>query len=194
MRADGSMTYVASYYEILGIPQALRDDPNVSVKTIRNGYKRALLQNHPDKTLVSQKAAATSSGTVVQYSIDQISKAYSTLSNPKLRAEYDKQLKLETATSHIGERYHTGVEVADLDDLQVDEVNGTWYRSCRCGDERGYLVTEQDLEEAEADGELNVGCNRCSLWLKVLFGVIEEEEEEEEESHEGSKVDANTSN
>ncbi|RFU24429.1 hypothetical protein B7463_g11910, partial [Scytalidium lignicola] len=172
------MTYVPSYYEILGIPQALRDDSNGSVKTIRSAYRRALLHNHPDKSQVSQRAAATSSK-VVHYSIDQISQAYATLSNPKLRAEYDKQLRLQTVRSHIGERYHTGVEIADLDDLDVDEANGIWYRSCRCGDERGYLITEQDLEETAADGELNVGCNRCSLWLKVLFGVMEEEGEEE---------------
>ncbi|KAH8812591.1 diphthamide biosynthesis protein-like protein 4 [Xylogone sp. PMI_703] len=177
------MTPTISYYEILGIPQALYGDSNVSVKTIRSAYRRALLHNHPDKAQVSQRPTATSRN-VARYSIDQISQAYTTLSNPKLRAEYDTQLKLQTATSHIGEKYHTGVEVADLDDLEVDEANGTWYRSCRCGDDRGYLITEQDLEEAAADGELDVGCNRCSLWLKVLFGVIEEDGEEEESKKE----------
>jgi len=37
------------------------------------------------------------------------------------------------------------------------------------------LIRETDLEEAADDGELNVGCNGCSLWLKVLFGIIEED-------------------
>jgi hypothetical protein len=34
---------------------------------------------------------------------------------------------------------------------------------------------ESDLEEATEDGEISVGCRGCSLWLKVLFGVMEEE-------------------
>lgn len=73
--------------------------------------------------------------------------------------------------------FRTGIETVDLDDLEVDEAQGIWYRSCRCGDERGFLIKEADLEEAAEDGEVSVGCRGCSLWLKVLFGVVEDDAE-----------------
>ena len=62
-----------------------------------------------------------------------------------------------------------------MEDLEYEEAQGTpvWYRICRCGDDRGFLIREQDLEEAEDDGEICVGCRGCSLWLKVLFAVVE---------------------
>jgi diphthamide biosynthesis protein 4 len=63
----------------------------------------------------------------------------------------------------------------DLDDLVYDEAEVTWHRSCRCGDDRGFLIRETDLEEASDIGELHVGCKGCSLWLRVLFGVVEED-------------------
>jgi diphthamide biosynthesis protein 4 len=170
------MTYMPSYYEVLGLPEALRDDPNLSAQSIRNAYRRALLQNHPDK--VTQPAVKGAN-----FSIDQISEAFSTLSERKSRAEYDKGLKEKAAQYEREpkgrEVFRTGIETVDLDDLDTDEVQGIWYRSCRCGDERGFLIRESDLEETAEDGEISVGCRGCSLWLKVLFGAMEEEAPEE---------------
>jgi diphthamide biosynthesis protein 4 len=37
-------------------------------------------------------------------------------------------------------------------------------------------VREEDLEDAGEEGEVVVGCRGCSLWLRVLFGVVEEED------------------
>jgi len=164
------MTYIPTYYEVLGLPEAFRDDPSLSAQTIRNAYRRALLQNHPDKSTNSNAKAAN-------FSIDQISGAFSVLSDRKSRAEYDKELKHKAA--HDGRRvkgevFRTGIETVDLDDIETDDTQGIWYRSCRCGDERGFLMRETDLEEAAEDGEISVGCRGCSLWLKVLFGVIED--------------------
>ncbi|KAE9381673.1 diphthamide biosynthesis protein-like protein 4 [Stipitochalara longipes BDJ] len=161
-----------TYYEVLGLPDALREDPDLTAHTIRNAYRRALLQNHPDKaTQHAVKAAA--------FSIDQISEAFSTLSDRKSRAEYDRGLKQKAAQHERGVKgrdvFRTGIETVDLDDLETDEVHGIWYRSCRCGDDRGFLIKESDLEEAAEDGEISVGCRGCSLWLRVLFGVMEEE-------------------
>jgi hypothetical protein len=61
--------------------------------------------------------------------------------------------------------------------MNYDEMGETWFKSCRCGDERGFQVREADLEEASDIGELHIGCRGCSLWLKVLFGVVEEKAE-----------------
>lgn len=68
----------------------------------------------------------------------------------------------------------------------VDEGEGVWYLGCRCGEERGYVVREGDLERVEGLGEreIVVGCCGCSLWVRVGFGVVEGgDDEEEEEAH-----------
>lgn len=69
--------------------------------------------------------------------------------------------------------FRTGVESVDLDDLNYDENSATWSRSCRCGNEKGFMFGESDLEEASEVGELVVGCSDCSLWLRVYFAVLE---------------------
>lgn len=157
---------MATHYEILGLPESLRQAALIPAQTLRGAYKRALLKNHPDKALQTKQA---------KYSIDQISEAFSVLSKPATRDEYDKVLKAKGGEVEGREVFRTGVEIVDLDDLEVDEARGEWYRSCRCGDNRGFLIVESDLEEAADEGELSVGCRGCSLWLKVLFGVMEED-------------------
>ncbi|TGO18096.1 hypothetical protein BTUL_0012g00400 [Botrytis tulipae] len=171
------MTCTSTYYEILDIPSSLQNATHIPVATLRSAYRRALLRNHPDKSQ-SQEQGHTNRPQSL-YTIDQISVAFSHLSDSKLRAQYDKELRLQNrsingAGQKEGGVFRTGVEVVDLDDLNVEEENGIWYRSCRCGDDRGFLIREQDLEEAAEDGEISVGCKGCSLWLKVLFGVMED--------------------
>lgn len=82
----------------------------------------------------------------------------------------------------------------DLDDLDSDESAATgettWFKPCRCGNERGFVFGEADLEEAGDLGELIVGCQDCSLWLRVCFAIVEEEEEEEEQDKDGDEKDA----
>jgi diphthamide biosynthesis protein 4 len=48
-----------------------------------------------------------------------------------------------------------------------------WTRACRCGMEKGYTILEEELEDAEqrGEGEVLVGCEGCSLWVRVGFGV-----------------------
>lgn len=99
------------------------------------------------------------------------------LSVPKKRAQYDIELKLQSSAEDQGQgkqTFKTGIEIADLDDLGYDEAENVWYKGCRCGDERGFLIREADLEEVADEGELGVGCRGCSLWLKVLFGVADD--------------------
>lgn len=175
------MTYTSTHYEILGLPEAIRNESHIPAQTLKSAYRRALLQNHPDKSQTQNKAPSPSCTGVSTYSIDQISEAFRILSNSRSRATYDKELKLQRENSNTeggkggqGQAFRTGVETVDLDDLEVDDDQNIWYRSCRCGDECGFLIAETDLEEAADDGEVNVGCRGCSLWLKVQFGVIEE--------------------
>ncbi|KAK4220105.1 hypothetical protein QBC37DRAFT_1606 [Rhypophila decipiens] len=188
-----------------------------SNQLIKRAYRRALLSHHPDKQQKHPQAtksfpqrAKSSSETdsEYKYTIDQISQAYAILSSPSQRATYDRQLKLlhlnQTTTNGssqdgtpttIYEVSKTGIENVDLDDLEFEqqqEDEGSeetkWYRPCRCGNPRGYLFAESDLEEASDLGELMVGCADCSLWLRVHFAVLEEEEEEEENSGKDEEV------
>lgn len=76
----------------------------------------------------------------------------------------------------------TSAEQGNDEEMEVEveiERNGQmeWTRACRCGDERGYVILEEELEDAEGrgEGEVLVGCGGCSLWVRVGFGVEEEE-------------------
>ncbi|KAM0690357.1 hypothetical protein Q7P36_009124 [Cladosporium allicinum] len=130
--------------------------------------------------------------------IDSIALAYKILSSPALKAEYDLALQTSKRSRNNNNNnnpnsnpdfsdsdeeeesdkiFRTGLETIDLDDLEFVEESSsgkeeeTWTRSCRCGDDGGFVVTEKELEANAEDGEVIVGCRGCSLWLRVLFGV-----------------------
>lgn len=182
------------YYQILGIRFAT-SSAALSKQQIKLAYHKALLRHHPDKAgAVTQDETTKGSAhdsissrwtdeTAGQrtYTIDEITTAYKTLSDPTLRSEYDRTLRLDrlkaAGREKTGDVFHTGLEIVDLEDLACDEDGEDgpcWYRDCRCGDERGFLVREEDLEREADHGEIVVGCRGCSLWLKVLFAVEEE--------------------
>ncbi|OKL56542.1 Diphthamide biosynthesis protein 4 [Talaromyces atroroseus] len=184
-----------NYYQILNIPFSNNNSPTVvSKQQLKNAYHKALLKYHPDKagtaTAKAAPVSSSSSRTNAVYTVDDITDAYKVLSDPVLRAEYDREWILRRSGNDdkdAGEvAFHTGLEVVDLEDMgyQDDGHEGSssyWYRGCRCGDEKGFIVTEDELETEAQHGEILVGCRGCSLWMKVLFAVAGEEEEEEEE-------------
>lgn len=170
------------HYTILNLP--FTDSPNsiLSKQKIKLAYHKALLKHHPDKvgeaSDLQQTQWATKDNTARTYTIDEITTAYRTLSDSRARAEYDRALRLDRAKTaereKTGDVFHTGLEIVDLEDLACDESNEDavcWYRGCRCGDDRGFTVTEDDLEREAEHGEIVIGCRGCSLWLKILFAV-----------------------
>ena len=183
------MTQTHTHYEILNLPFPTSTSTTLTKQQLKTAYHRALLQHHPDKTSTSTTSSApstpttttkytdTSSDNSKKHTIDAITTAYKTLSDPRQRAEYDARLRLErrnnAQTSGPDAHFHTGLEVVDLEDLHYEETETetVWYRGCRCGDERGFLVTEEDLEREVEGGEVVVGCRGCSLYLRVLFAV-----------------------
>lgn len=174
-----------THYEILNLTPSIINDSADHAKLIKKAYHRALLHNHPDKHPKSQ-ASSKFTNTKELYSVDQITTAFTVLSSPRQRTEYDAQLHQAQALSGggPGQRFQTGVENVDLDDLPYDEETDRWYRSCRCGNERGYLFGEEDLMDVEDEGELMVGCQDCSLWLRVHFAVVDDD------THlDGNKID-----
>ncbi|KAB8265803.1 CSL zinc finger-domain-containing protein [Aspergillus pseudonomiae] len=173
------------YYEILNI-QSTGTTAQLSKQQLKLAYHKALLKHHPDKaSSVAKSPELPQSNQDLPrdsktYTIDEITTAYKTLSDPQLRAEYDRALRLDRAKvverEKTGAVFHTGLEVVDLEDLACEEEGDSafWYRGCRCGDEKGFLVSEEDLEREAEHGEIVIGCRGCSLWMKVLFAVEED--------------------
>ncbi|KAL2013385.1 hypothetical protein VTN00DRAFT_910 [Thermoascus crustaceus] len=189
------------FYEILDLPFA---SAALSKQQIKVAYHKALLRHHPDKagafaaksptTTTTKPTTSSSRDDTRSYTVDEITAAYKTLSDPYLRAEYDRSLRLQRLRGGVGgvgdrdggnnggDVFHTGLEIVDLEDLNNEDGEGEeaaggafWYRGCRCGDGRGFLVTERDLEREAERGEIVIGCRGCSLWMKVLFAVETED-------------------
>lgn len=168
-----------NYYAILQLPQT-REPTALSKNEVKTAYHRALLLHHPDKAKspIMTPASSTPSSTHPQYSIDQILTAYQTLSNPTKRAAYDEGFiahETSGAPPHHEKATHLGVETFDLEDLDFDEEKASWQRGCRCGNDGAFAVTEYELERESQHGEIYLGCKGCSLFIKVLFGVTEDE-------------------
>ncbi|KAL7943471.1 hypothetical protein V8C42DRAFT_329146 [Trichoderma barbatum] len=165
-----------SHYEVLGLTPTILNSQHDPSTLIKHAYRRALLRHHPDKVAAATPSVSSSASSSSQlYTIDQITQAFTVLSSPSQRTTYDTNLRLTRANGNDSQvRFQTGIENVDLDDLQFDEGEERWYRSCRCGNDRGYSFEETDLEEVEHEGVLMVGCHDCSLWLKVHFAVMEE--------------------
>ena len=165
--------HIQDHYKTLGLPSLLVQDRGVTTQDIKLAYRRTLLHFHPDKSRsqVFDKAHPEAP----KYTVDQIAIAYKTLIDPKGRSEYDRSLRLGSPpTGLTSQRTHPGLETVDLDDLMFDEEQNTWYRSCRCGNEKGFLVSEEELERDAEHGEVTTGCRGCSLWLRVTFAMAED--------------------
>ncbi|KAI8957335.1 hypothetical protein F5Y11DRAFT_340045 [Daldinia sp. FL1419] len=182
-------------YDILALtPKHLEGQAGVAQqqKIVKQAYHRALLKHHPDKSAGGNKSQSStpahSTSTKpppsqspqprITYTVDQIQHAYAVLSDRKQRLDYDRTLRT-SPSQRQSSSFQTGVETVDLDDTSFDERTGVYYRSCRCGNARGYAFTEENLEEFEDDGVLMVECLDCSLWVRVLFAAAEDDEEED---------------
>lgn len=166
------------HYKTLGLLHR-RADSTLIAQDFKQAYRKALLQHHPDKAAeTSGQQEKVEPAHPPKYTVDQISVAFKTLSDPTAKAEYDRkqalgQIKDQHDSRSDSQVFYSGLDTVDLDDLEYDDASNTWSRACRCGQERGYLVTEHELEKHALEGELFTGCRGCSLWLKILFGVEE---------------------
>ncbi|KAF2499761.1 hypothetical protein BU16DRAFT_524204 [Lophium mytilinum] len=187
-------------YAVLALPspsEGATTTTAIPADEVRKAFRAALLRWHPDKTAANPGNTAIPAKEAGKeapaYSVDDITAAYRTLSSPVLRRELDEHLATHFAALQLGasgrgqgERgWLAGLEVVDLEELVFEEEGGSpteavWYKSCRCGSKRGFVVRERELEEAlegQAEGakagEVLVGCRGCSLWIRVGFGVVE---------------------
>jgi diphthamide biosynthesis protein 4 len=156
-----------NYYKLLQLER--RSETALPAQKVKEAYRRALLLHHPDK---NRKAPHDE-----QVTVDDIALAYKTLSDAKLRLDYDRWLDAFVGSggdlSGHPRPSHTGLETVDLDDLAFDSASSVWSRGCRCGETNGFTVSELELEKQLDEGEIIVGCKGCSLWLRILFGLEE---------------------
>lgn len=195
-QAPGATPPQPTYYDILQIsPSSLDSAQQDRSQALKRAYHRALLIHHPDKQNRRRQRSEAADAGAAGVTVDQISLAYATLASPARRAAYDKALLLAArgsssslpSSSSPGESrrfFHTGIQDADLDDLEFDPVAEEWFRACRCGNPRGYRFGEADLEETADFGEVMVGCADCSLWLRVRFAVVVEDDDGRESTDE----------
>ncbi|KAJ8108953.1 hypothetical protein OPT61_g7812 [Boeremia exigua] len=183
------MAYTKNYYHILGLSMPGRGTscPKPKGPDLRRAYRNALLAAHPDKKGTS---AAT---TGASHSVDDVKEAYMVLDDATRRAEYDNWVlrNPHILSTHTGtgaddsgrgqtfsQDFILGLELLDLSDFEErdgDAGEAEWTRACRCGDDKGFRILEDDLEDAETRGEKEVlvGCQGCSLWVRVGFDVEE---------------------
>ena len=160
-----------NHYKILSLPSVFASGQAPTLDAIKKAYHRALLVNHPDKS----NSALTPPR--AKYTVDEITVAYQVLSDPVLRSSFDRSLRLNFETSPTARNLTGAVptgETVDLDDMKYDDEQKLWYRGCRCGHEKGFVVTEDDLEKRAAEAEVLIGCQGCSLVIKILFVAQDE--------------------
>ncbi|CAI7633895.1 unnamed protein product [Penicillium viridicatum] len=166
-------THAVDLYEILSLPFSGSSSTVLSKQQIKIAYHKALLKHHPDK------AGAVARETGLSGSTNSTSTSTPSPLFAKSDGNSSRQLLKVAEREKTGDVFHTGLEIVDLEDLACEEAEGAdgdcWYRGCRCGDERGFLVNEEDLEREAEHGEIIIGCRGCSLWLKILFAVEAEE-------------------
>ncbi|MCJ1301872.1 hypothetical protein MMC08_004673 [Hypocenomyce scalaris] len=162
-----------NHYQILSLSPPNQTGRDVTAQDIKIAYRRSLLHHHPDKS--KSTAPKATNLDPPKPTIDAITLAYKVLSDTTSRSDYDRFLRLQGPNSNNAAlaNPHPGLETVDLDDLDYDEMKQVWYCSCRCGNEKGFLLIEQELEKEAEQGEVITGCRGCSLWLRVIFEVAD---------------------
>jgi len=174
-------SYSKEYYRVLGLEAA---KSKVPAEEVRKAYRHALLSAHPDKAKKEGggKLAGGNKGPQKEgYTIDDVKEAFAVLGDKEERGKYDRWLAVQpserSGQSALTADFVLGLEVLDLADFEGVEEEGSmlWTRGCRCGDDEGFRITEEELEGAVGRGEKEVlvGCLGCSLWVRVGFEVEE---------------------
>jgi len=127
-----SKTNSETYYDILHVKE------NASYEEIRQSYRSALLQSHPDKLLNS--IDMPNSGKDAEDRFVKVQQAWETLSDSRSRALYDSELQ----SLRSDELFTEDVILEDMTAEDTEEGLEFYYQ-CRCGD--SFLISGSELEE-----------------------------------------------
>lgn len=190
-------------FEVLALsPRSLDgQDPAAQAKVARQAYRRALLKHHPDRQAQktdenaaaasdSSSASASSTGPSQHFTVDQITEAYTVLSDAKKRREYTRTLRSQTRTTVSGganlnskrRRKSSKASGADTvvldDDMSWDGKRRLYYHACDgCGKARGFGLREDEInDDSEDESELVLQCVGCEKSLRVLVPALADDD------------------
>jgi len=152
-----TLAHLQDFYSVLAIP---RHAPHSQIKS---AYHRLLLQSHPDKRI--------NQSTNIFVDITLLKEAYTTLSNPDLRAAYDARLEARKIGWHSSQTVSRPAQVVSLEEFDQgpdDDEQGPWTYPCRCGG--SYTISTVLMEE----GKHLVACSSCSEVIWVGYELVED--------------------
>lgn len=173
MNLDAPST-LETYYDILHVKE------DASFDEIRQSYRLALLQSHPDKVHKSFKIPC--SGVNVEDRFMKVQKAWEILGDSRSRTLYDNKLR----SLRCDELLADDVTFEDMMVEDNGEDLGFCYH-CRCGDY--FVISWPELEEMgyelhrDSEDEISVQtaeglpgcvilpCSSCSLKIRLLINT-----------------------
>ncbi|XP_065179147.1 DPH4 homolog [Sycon ciliatum] len=138
------------YYKVLDIPS------DCDAMVIKRKFQHLARIHHPDKlpTTLSQAERAES----LEH-FQKIEEAWRVLSDEKLRNKFDAE-----RAQGMNQQMPISEDV-DLDTMEFDEEEKTYWHECRCSGR--YEVLEEELE----NGVTLVGCTNCTLCIRLLYSL-----------------------
>ena len=160
-----------SYYDTLNVSMSSSED------RIKEAYRQALLEAHPDRKHSNDKETGipSSEGDVssslctdnsAAKRIERIQQAYRVLKDARLRAEYDKELAMQ-ATFSAHQEADCDIDLCDMQQENLENGEYRYSYGCRCGD--AYQLQTSDLDPGLCDSgsDILVGCPSCSLLARI---------------------------
>ncbi|XP_057249484.1 uncharacterized protein LOC104888205 isoform X2 [Beta vulgaris subsp. vulgaris] len=169
-----SQSTLETYYDVLHVKE------DASYDEIRQSYRSALLQSHPDKLFKSFEMVTSSQD--VEDRFMKVQEAWETLGDSRARVLYDDKLRNLRCDELVADDI-------ELDDMMVeDNVEGLeFYHQCRCGDlflislpelqEMGYELCRDDENVISVKtGEglpscVILPCSSCSLKIRLSINT-----------------------
>lgn len=188
-----------SHFEVLSLTPTSLDgqDAPTQTKTVKQAYRRALLKHHPDK---SQQAKAqdapsdpSSSGkkkdNQQHYTVDQITQAYTVLSDPGQRREYVRSLQTQSHASFTSSSSGPGQKNGSSGSSSTSaSQNYNYHKSfsfkatpqqAQAQAQASSGVETIDLDDIAWDGRKKVyhhTCSRCGMKRGYCFRELDLEE------------------
>lgn len=133
-------------YEVLGC------DKSSSFETLKESYRKLLVQLHPDKNISSSTTAACA----------QLNKAWNVLKDPDSKRTYDEQIEQSDIDTEV-----TIFETLNVCDLENNEAEDTLSYKCRCGS--FFFVPKSMVLNVQQTEPMLFPCDDCSLFIEVML-------------------------